>query len=98
MRMWFTYINNPIAIGSSLLASVLLSRIFPANEHICLNIHRLCFVNNWLHYPLSDNNVLQPTHAFNRISKGSRTGQPYNNSKGENPVDAWGTSQYANNR
>ena len=39
----------------SLFASVLLSRIFPANERVCLNIHRLCFVDNWLLHPISEN-------------------------------------------
>ena len=30
------------------IASVLLPRIFPANERVCLNMHCLCFVDNWL--------------------------------------------------
>ena len=41
--------------SSSLLASVLLSRIFPTNERVCLNMRRLCFVDNWLHDPISKN-------------------------------------------
>ena len=40
---------------SSLLASVLLSRIFPTNGRVCLNMRHLCFVDNWLHDPISEN-------------------------------------------
>ena len=39
----------------SLLASVLLSRIFAADERVCLNMHRLCLIDNWLHYLISEN-------------------------------------------
>ena len=37
------------------IASVLLPKIFPANERVCLNMHRLCFVDNWLLHPISEN-------------------------------------------
>ena len=39
----------------SLLASFILYGRFCANKHVCLNMHRLCSINNWLRVLITDN-------------------------------------------
>ena len=36
----------------SLLASFILYGRFPANERVCLNMHRFCSIDNWLCVPI----------------------------------------------